>query len=114
MNSKSVIKRGILSTIYVKIKDQYSIDNIKICLDEKYRNEDFVNFYDNYIPNIHDVRGTNLCNIGVVYDSNSNTCIIVSVIDNLLKGASGQALQNLNLMFGIEETRSLINVPMFL
>ena len=49
-----------------------------------------------------------------MYDSNSNTCIIVSVIDNLLKGASGQALQNLNLMFGIEETRSLINVPMFL
>tara|TARA_B100000686_G_C16805932_1_gene990399 strand:+ start:541 stop:1587 length:1047 start_codon:yes stop_codon:yes gene_type:complete len=108
------IKRGILSTIYIKIKGNYGIEDLKNCLDNKYKNEAFVNFYDNYIPNIHDVRGTNLCNIGVVYDGNSNTCIIISVIDNLLKGASGQALQNLNLMFDIEETHGLINVPMFL
>jgi len=108
------IKRGILSTIYVKTRDNYNIEDIKSCLNNKYKNESFVNFYDNYIPNVHDVRGTNLCNIGVAYDKNSNTCIIVSVIDNLIKGASGQALQNLNLMLGLSETEGLINVPMFL
>ena len=108
------IKRGILSTIYIKIKDKYKIEDIKKCLNNKYKNEPFVNFYDNYIPNVHDVAGTNLCSIGIAYDRDSNTCIIISVIDNLIKGASGQALQNLNLMFDIKETEGLIHVPMFL
>ena len=108
------IKRGILSTIYIKIKDKYKLEDIKKCLNNKYKNEPFVNFYDNYIPNVHDVAGTNLCSIGIAYDSDSNTCIIISVIDNLIKGASGQALQNLNLMLGIKETEGLIHVPMFL
>ena len=108
------IKRGILSTIYFKIDNSYNIKNIISCLKDSYSKESFINVYDNYMPSTHDVRGTNFCNIGVSFDNSSNTCIIVSVIDNLIKGASGQALQNLNLMFGIEETQGLINVPMFI
>ncbi len=108
------IKRGILSTIYFKIDSSHNIKNIITCLKDSYSKEPFINIHDNYIPSTHDVRGTNSCSIGISFDNTSNTCILVSVIDNLIKGASGQALQNLNLMFGIEETDGLINVPMFI
>ena len=108
------IKRGILSTIYLKINDKFRYEDIEECLKNTYETETFVNVYDNYIPSTHDVRGTNCCSIGISLDKNSNICILVSVIDNLIKGASGQALQNLNLMLGVKETEGLINVPMFI
>ena len=108
------IKRGILSTIYFKIKDDYKFKDIKNCLSKTYKNEQFIDVNEDYIPSTHDVRGTNLCSIGLAYDKNTKNCIIVSVIDNLIKGASGQALQNLNLMFGNKESEGLINIPTFI
>ena len=108
------IKRGILSTIYFKIKDDYKLKDIKNCLSKTYKNEQFIDVNEDYIPSIHDVRGTNLCSIGLAYDNNTKNCIVVSVIDNLIKGASGQALQNLNVMFGNNESEGLINIPMFI
>jgi N-acetyl-gamma-glutamyl-phosphate reductase len=106
------IKRGILSTIYIDIKDNFDINDIKYCLTNTYKNEEFVDFIDG-TPSIHEVRGTNMCKIGVVFDKIANKAIIISVIDNLVKGAAGQAIQNLNLMMGLNESEGLVNVPIF-
>ena len=106
------IKRGILSTIYIDIKDNFDINDIKDSLKNTYENEEFVDFIDG-IPSTHEVRGTNMCKMGVVFDKITNKAIIISVIDNLVKGAVGQAIQNLNLMMGFNEAEGLVNVPMF-
>ena len=106
------IKRGILSTIYFDINDNCNIDDIKDCLNDTYLNEKFVNFVDG-VPSTHEVRGTNMCKIGLAYDAVVNKAIIISVLDNLVKGAAGQAIQNLNLMMGFNESEGLVNVSMF-
>ena len=106
------IKRGILSTIYLNINDKFNLDDVINCLKDKYTEEQFV-FYSETLPSTHDVRGTNICKMKAVFDSITNKIIIISVIDNLIKGASGQAIQNLNLMMGFKEAEGLINFPMF-
>ena len=106
------IKRGILTTIYLSIKDDLNIDNVIKCLKDRYSDETFVDYADT-LPSTHDVRGTNLCKMKAVFDESTNKIIIISVIDNLIKGAAGQAIQNLNLMLGFDETNGLINLPMF-
>ena len=106
------IKRGILSTIYFSIKDNLNLENVIDCLRDKYSEEKFVDYSDT-IPSTHDVRGTNFCKIQAFFDENTNKVIIISVIDNLIKGASGQAIQNLNLMLGFDESDGLINFSMF-
>jgi N-acetyl-gamma-glutamyl-phosphate reductase len=63
-------------------------------------------------PTIKDVRGTNYCDIYPVYDERTNMIIVVSVIDNLVKGAAGQAVQNMNLMFGFNERAGLNHFPL--
>ena len=64
----------------------------------------FVRIYEKgNLPNVKDVAGTNFCDIGITLDKRTNWCIITSVIDNTMKGAAGQAIQNMNLMFGLEE-----------
>ena len=65
------------------------------------------------IPHTRYVRGSNFCNIGVFEDRLKGRAIIISVIDNLVKGSSGQALQNMNLIMGIDETTGLMQQPMF-
>jgi N-acetyl-gamma-glutamylphosphate reductase len=65
------------------------------------------------LPNIAYVRGANYCDIGVVVDPRTNRVIVVSAIDNLVKGAAGQAVQSMNLLFGLPETRGLEVVPLF-
>jgi N-acetyl-gamma-glutamyl-phosphate reductase len=98
------IDRGILNTIVVRTLDRISIRSI---LAETYAGQPFVRVLpEGQLPNIHDVVRTNLCAIGVV-TKGSNT-VIVSAIDNLTKGASGQALQNLNLMLGYDQTLGLM------
>ena len=71
------IKRGILSTIYFDINHNFNIDDIKDCLKTNYENEKFVNFVDG-VPSTHEVRGTNMCKIGLAYDSVANKAIIIS------------------------------------
>jgi len=61
-----------------------------------------------HVPDLHAVRRTNFCDIGVVADPASGRCIVVSAIDNLVKGAAGQAIQNLNLALGFDETAGLL------
>ena len=95
----------------MSINDNFNIENVINCLRDKYSEEQFVDYSDT-IPSTHEVRGTNLCKMQAFFDKNTNKVIIISVIDNLIKGASGQAIQNLNLMLGFDETDGLINFSM--
>ena len=106
------IKRGILSTIYFSINDNSNIESVIKCLKDIYSEEQFVK-YSETLPSTNDVRGTNLCKMKAFFDETTNQVVIISVIDNLIKGATGQAIQNLNLMLGFNETDGLINFPMF-
>ncbi len=106
------INRGIISTIYAKINPKFSIEDIKNCLETKYEDETFVRVIDGE-PNIKDVVGTNFCVMTVKKARTANKVIIVSVIDNLCKGASGQAVQNMNIVFGFDEKEGLELAPLF-
>ncbi len=104
------ISRGMLSTIYVTTA--FPEDKLKACLSDFYRCSTFVKLIDT-LPSTKDVRGTNRCLMSVVKGKASRRATIISVIDNLTKGASGQAVQNMNLMFGLNEAAALDCVPVF-
>jgi N-acetyl-gamma-glutamyl-phosphate reductase len=106
------INRGIISTIYAKINPQFSVQDIQNCLQTKYEDEPFVQVIEGE-PNIKDVVGTNFCVMTARKGRTANKLIIVSVIDNLCKGASGQAVQNLNIVFGFDEKEGLEMAPLF-
>ncbi len=106
------INRGIISTIYAKINPQFSIEDVKNCLETKYADEPFVKVIE-ADPNIKDVVGTNFCVMAVKKARTADKIIIVSVIDNLCKGASGQAVQNMNIVFGFDEKDGLEMTPIF-
>ncbi|MEN8262634.1 MAG: N-acetyl-gamma-glutamyl-phosphate reductase [Nitrospirota bacterium] len=107
--------RGILSTIYVRLSKKTSLQNIQKIYRNFYRKEPFVRVLNNGVyPATKHVRGSNFCDISVFLDKragNEHTLIIVSAIDNLLKGASGLAVQNMNIMYGFEETAGLTSSP---
>ncbi len=104
------VDRGILTTIYARpIKAANNIELKKI-YGEFYKEAPFVRLRDE-IPSVKDVRGTNYCDIFVLFDERTKMLIIVSVIDNLVKGAAGQAIQNLNIMFEWNQTDGLKMVP---
>jgi N-acetyl-gamma-glutamyl-phosphate reductase len=104
------IERGILETIYFRLaKPMTSAEIIADVYQKHYANEPFVRLYEaGSVPDLHAVNHTNFCDIGVVSDPASGRCLVVSAIDNLVKGAAGQAIQNLNLALGIEETAGLL------
>ncbi len=98
------MKRGILSTIYVKGNYEEIYNELFVF----YKKENFIQLLEiGDCPSTGDVVGSNNCRIGVIKPNNSNYTVIVSVIDNLIKGASGQALQNMNIMFGYKEDLGL-------
>ncbi len=102
------MNRGILTTTYTYLKDGVDAGQIRRALEYKYGNEEFIRLLpENVMPHTKWVYGSNLVDIGVYVDEKSRRVILVSAIDNLTKGASGQAIQNLNLMLNIEETRGL-------
>lgn len=102
--------RGILATIYV----QGDAEAIHTCLAATYELEPFIEVLPlGQAPSTHDVRGTNYCHVGVVADRRSGRAQIVSALDNLCKGSSGQAIQNANLMLGLEETAGLMGLGVF-
>lgn len=100
------IDRGILSTIYFKSKS--SLEELQTILDNFYKGEPFAIFLKEGDPKISDVAWTNKCVFKLYKGTKENSFIMVSVIDNLTKGASGQAIQNMNVMYGFNETESLI------
>lgn len=108
------MNRGILSTIYVKLADGVTAEDLHDTLSARYEAEAFVNVLAyGQTPASRHVAGSNYALIGVVADRRPGRAIIVSTIDNLVKGASGQAVQNMNLMFGLAETTGLTQQPMF-
>jgi N-acetyl-gamma-glutamyl-phosphate reductase len=108
------ISRGILSCIYVENVKGVKSEDLKNCLVKKYKNENFVHIAkDKIIPQITDVAGTNNCYINIFADRILGKSIIISTIDNLVKGASGQAIQNMNIIFGLDETLGLKQLPVF-
>ncbi|BAX79923.1 N-acetyl-gamma-glutamyl-phosphate reductase [Labilibaculum antarcticum] len=105
------VDRGILTSIYVRPTEKLDEIKLKELYADFYANAPFVRLRKQE-PAIKDVRGTNYCDLYVTYDERTNMVIIISVIDNLIKGAAGQAVQNMNIMFGLEETKGLNLIPL--
>lgn len=104
------LHRGILETIYVRTPQPMSADDIAAIYEKRYADEPFVRLLSGgAFPDLHGVQYTNLCKIGFRVDPATRRVTIVATIDNLVKGAAGQALQNMNLMFGLDETAGLLN-----
>ena len=102
------MSRGMLSTIYVQLAAGKTAADLRALLNKRYADEAFVHVLpEGAAPSTHQVRGTNDCIMAVFADRLEGRAIIVSVIDNLVKGASGQAVQNMNVMFGLPETTGL-------
>lgn len=100
------LQRGIVATVYAQVEDVPSSADLRRRFADHYRAERFVEVVDRP-PRLSHVRGTNDCRIFPSVDARSGRCIVVAVIDNLMKGASGQALQNMNVMFSLPEARGL-------
>lgn len=107
------LSRGMLSTIHAPLMQGVTVAQIRTTLQRRYAGEPFVTVLESGSASSHQVRGTNFCFISVHEGRLPGELIIVSVIDNLVKGASGQALQNANLMFGLPETTNLEGTAVF-
>ena len=104
--------RGIMSTIHVSLTEKTSEDKLLNIFKEYYAIAPFVRIIDD-LPTIKNVRGSNYCDISLKIDQSGKHAVIFSAIDNLLKGQSGNALQCMNIMFGLEETTGLEKPPFF-
>jgi N-acetyl-gamma-glutamyl-phosphate reductase len=108
------MSRGELCTSYVRLAGGATSDDLRAELMDAYRDEPFVHVAPaNVLPQTQNVRGSNYCQIGVIADRIPGRAIVISVIDNLVKGSAGQAVQNFNLMFDIEETTGLMQQALF-
>lgn len=105
------MNRGILSNIYVKANN---VGMIRECLEDVYNQEYFIHIAaDGYLPSTRDVYGTNHSIIAITAGRFKDMVVLTCVIDNLVKGASGQAIQNMNIIFGFEEKNGLMQIPIF-
>ncbi len=108
------VNRGILSTMYATLREEQSTDELLALYRQSYAEEPFVRVMPGgELPNVAIVKGTNFCDVGVVTDPRTGRVIVVSAIDNLVKGAAGQAVQNMNLICGFREQLGLGIVPLF-
>lgn len=108
------VNRGILSTCYASLEDPAGTADLLALYRDFYAGERFVRISEpGTLPNVAYVRGTNYCDIGVVTDPRTGRVIVVSAIDNLVKGASGQAIQNMNLIMGLDEATGLGQLSAF-
>jgi N-acetyl-gamma-glutamyl-phosphate reductase len=103
--------RGIHATIYARIKENEA--DIQKIYEDRYVNEPYVDVLpaDSH-PDTRSVRGSNFCRIAIHVPQKRNMLVILSVIDNLVKGAAGQAIQNMNIMFGLDECEGIMNPPL--
>jgi N-acetyl-gamma-glutamyl-phosphate reductase len=102
------IKRGILSSIYLKLKQEISPEVALKLYQQFYQDEPFVKVLpENNFPQLKEVAKTNFCHLGLKIVSEKRLAIVIVAIDNLIKGASGQAVQNMNIMYGFKETEGL-------
>ncbi len=108
------MNRGILATEYAKLKKSVSWEDVKAVYDKYYEDEKFIRVLDKDVcPETKWVEGSNYVDIGFKIDPRTDRIIMMGAIDNLVKGAAGQAVQNMNLMFGLPESEGLELVPMF-
>jgi N-acetyl-gamma-glutamyl-phosphate reductase len=103
------LDRGILETIYFRAAGVQTAEDLLRIYEERYSAEPFVRLYNpGHLPDLRGVARTNFCDIGVHLDAHTGRAVVVSAIDNLVKGAAGQAIQNMNLMLGFDETEGLL------
>ena len=108
------MNRGILITAYASLKKKVTYEEVKAIYDQYYEQEKFVRVLEKDIcPQTKWVEGSNYVDVNFKIDERTNRIIMMGAMDNLVKGAAGQAVQNMNLMFGIPETMGLELVPMF-
>ena len=108
------VSRGILSTCYASLSSPLSLDELHNVYLEKYAAEAFVRVLPKgQLPNISQVNGSNYCDIGLAVDDRTGRVIVIAAIDNLVKGAAGQAVQNMNLMLSLPENTGLMIPPLF-
>lgn len=106
--------RGIMSTIYATAKEPMSTKALFELFHESYRDDFFVRIRkEGEFPTTKEVYGSNFCDISLAYDERTNRITVVSVIDNLVKGASGQAVQNMNKLLGIDEKTGIDFMPVY-
>lgn len=102
------VNRGILSTIYVKLKKKMTTKDLLSIYSKHYAKEPFVKVFDHgTLPELKHVTHTNFCDIGLRVNEDKGLAVIVTAIDNLVKGAAGQAVQNMNIMSGFDEKEGL-------
>ncbi len=106
------ISRGILTTCHTFPVSRISKKDVRSTYEDFYTNSPFVRIRDD-VPDLRGVIGSNFCDIGFDLDARTGRLVIVSAIDNLTKGASGQAVQNMNIMFGLPETRALESLGLY-
>ena len=108
------MNRGILATAYATLTKNVSYEEVKAVYDKYYKDEYFVRVLDKDVcPQTKWVEGSNFVDVNFKIDKRTNRIIMMGAIDNLVKGAAGQAVQNMNLLFGFEENEGLKLVPMF-
>ena len=108
------MQRGILVTAYANLKKKVSYEEVKAAYDKYYANEKFVRVLDkDVVPETRWVEGSNYVDVNFKIDERTGRIIMMGAMDNLIKGAAGQAVQNMNLMFGLEESMGLEQIPMF-
>lgn len=108
------VKRGILSTIYATLKKDITLKQLHEVYSSFYAGEKFVRICPaGSYPNISSVCGSNYCDIGLALDTRTKRAIIIAAIDNLIKGAAGQAVQNMNIICGFLQDAGLQNIPLY-
>ena len=108
------MNRGILASIYVRLAPGVGVADLRRILEAAYVGEPFVRVLpEGRLPATHHVRGSNLCLVGLAADRVAGRAILIAALDNLVKGAAGQAVQNMNVMLGLPETAGLRHEPLF-
>ncbi len=103
------VERGMLSDIYINLTEKIEADGLREIYDDFYKNKPFVKVLpDKKLPEIKNVVNTNFCEISVNVDKRTDRIVLMSAIDNLIKGAAGQAVQNMNIMFGFDESDGIL------
>lgn len=101
------MNRGILSTAYCRLKEDIPLPDLRALYRDFYKGERFVRLFEETVPNPRYIKGSNYCDIGVYQDRRAGWVVTVAAVDNLVKGAAGQAIQALNLMLGLPEDTGL-------
>lgn len=108
------MSRGILSTMYCDLTKSITTEEVHAIYKAMYQNDAFIRIRPiGQFPATKEVTGSNYCDIGLLVDERTNKLIVVSAIDNLVKGAAGQAIQNMNIINGWQENTGLQNLPLY-